>query len=72
LHFSSSDYIYKVEDSQAKCLNCPADENEYNDVENGKTEVITNENDSTDLVNVKINDKSVSEVESSGGSVFKK
>jgi phage shock protein PspC (stress-responsive transcriptional regulator) len=72
LHFSSSDYIYKVDDSQIKCLNCPADENEYNDVENGKTEVITNENDSTDLVNVKINDKSVSEEESSGGSVSKK
>jgi phage shock protein PspC (stress-responsive transcriptional regulator) len=71
LHFSSSDYIYKVEDSQVKCLNCPADENEYNDVENGTTEVITNENDSTDVVTVKVNGKTVSKEESSGGSVSK-
>lgn len=32
LHYSSDNYIYKVENSQIKCLNCPADENEYNDV----------------------------------------
>jgi phage shock protein PspC (stress-responsive transcriptional regulator) len=64
LHFSSSDYIYKVEDSQVKCLNCPADENEYNDVENGTTEVVTNENDSTDVVTVKINGKTVIETKS--------
>jgi phage shock protein PspC (stress-responsive transcriptional regulator) len=64
LHFSSSDYIYKVEDSQVKCLNCPADENEYNDVDNGTTEVITNENDSTDVVTVKINGKTVIETKS--------
>ena len=64
LHFSSSDYIYKVEDSQVKCLNCPADENEYNDVENGTTEVITNENDSTDVVTVKVNGKTIIETKS--------
>ncbi|MFV8342247.1 PspC domain-containing protein [Flavobacterium sp. XS2P39] len=38
LHFSSDNYIYKVQNSQIKCLNCPADENEYNDVENETTE----------------------------------
>ena len=64
LHFSSSDYIYKVEDSQVKCLNCPTDENEYNDVENGTTEVITNENDSTDVVTVKVNGKTIIETKS--------
>jgi hypothetical protein len=42
LHFSSDDYIYKVDKSQVKCLNCPADENEWNDVSD------TNEEDSTD------------------------
>jgi len=31
MHFSSNDYIYKVESNQVKCLNCPKDENEYND-----------------------------------------
>ncbi len=34
LHHSSDDYLYKVTDNQVKCLNCPADENEHNDVEN--------------------------------------
>ena len=38
LHFSSDSYIYKVDDSQVKCLNCPEEENEYNDVENDSTQ----------------------------------
>ncbi len=33
LHYSSDNYTYKVDESQVKCLNCPAYENEYNDVE---------------------------------------
>ncbi len=33
LHYSSGKYTYKVEETQVKCLDCPADENEYNDVE---------------------------------------
>ena len=36
LHHSSSDYIYKVGSTQVKCLNCPIDENEYNDIENNQ------------------------------------
>jgi hypothetical protein len=64
LHSSSDDYIYKVDENRVKCLNCPADENEYNDVENGTTEVITNENDSTDVVTVKVNGKTVIETKS--------
>lgn len=38
MHYSSDNYIYKVESSQIKCLNCPADENEYNDVEINNTD----------------------------------
>jgi phage shock protein PspC (stress-responsive transcriptional regulator) len=38
LHYSSDNYIYKVESSKIKCLNCPANENEYDDVENDSTE----------------------------------
>ena len=53
LHYSSDNYIYKVENSQIKCLNCPADENEYNDVDSDT------ENDSTD-VTVTINNDGVS------------
>lgn len=36
LHYSSDNYIYKVSESQVKCLNCPSEENEYNDVENNE------------------------------------
>ena len=32
LHHSSDEYIYVVGNSQVKCLNCPADENEFDDV----------------------------------------
>ena len=38
LHYSSNDYVYKVENSQVKCLNCPPDENEYNDIDNQELE----------------------------------
>lgn len=66
LHFSSDDYIYKVDDSKIKCLNCPADENDYNDVEGVNSEEInvTNENDSTDVVTVKVNGKTIIETKS--------
>ena len=63
-HFSSDDYIYRVDNSQVKCLNCPSDENEYNDVEGGvDTEDInvSDENDSIKTVTVKINGKVVTE-----------
>ncbi|MGL2964335.1 PspC domain-containing protein [Flavobacterium sp. RSB2_4_14] len=63
LHHSSDDYIYKVDTNQVKCLNCPPEENEYMDVE-GTTEVITSENDSTDIVTVKVNGKTVTETKS--------
>lgn len=63
LHFSSKDYIYKVENAQVKCLNCPAEENEYNDVEGVDSEEInvTSENDSTETVTIKVNGKVVTE-----------
>lgn len=67
LHFSSKDYIYKVGDSQVKCLNCPPEENEYGDVENGvDTEDInvTNENDTVKTVTIKVNGKVVTETKS--------
>jgi hypothetical protein len=34
LHYSSDKYSYKVGNSQIKCLNCPDNENEWDDVEN--------------------------------------
>ena len=38
LHYSSSDYIYKVESNKVKCLNCPPNEDEYDDVDNQELE----------------------------------
>jgi phage shock protein PspC (stress-responsive transcriptional regulator) len=32
LHHSSDKYLYKVFDSKVQCLDCPADEDDYNDV----------------------------------------
>lgn len=49
LHYSSSNYIYKVSSSQIKCLNCPEEENEWNDVES-----------KDDSANVTINEEGIS------------
>jgi phage shock protein PspC (stress-responsive transcriptional regulator) len=38
LHYSSDNYTYKVDDSKVKCLNCPAYEDEYNDVDDSGIE----------------------------------
>jgi len=35
LHYSSDTYLYQVEESQVKCLDCPLTENEFGDVETG-------------------------------------
>jgi hypothetical protein len=67
LHYSSGKYTYKVEETQVKCLDCPADENDYNDVEgNIQSEEINiiDENDSTETVTVKINGKVITETKS--------
>ncbi|MDR6843815.1 PspC domain-containing protein [Flavobacterium granuli] len=46
LHYSSDNYTYKVEGSKVKCLDCPADENEHNDVDESDNEsnITINEN----------------------------
>ncbi len=59
LHFSDKDYIYKVVDSQVKCLNCPADENEYNDVDTNNIETNISGNDSVIKTTVKVNGEKV-------------
>jgi len=38
LHHSSDTYLYKVGENQVKCLDCPADENEFNDIDNDAEE----------------------------------
>ncbi|MBY0486339.1 MAG: PspC domain-containing protein [Flavobacteriaceae bacterium] len=58
IHYSSSNYIYKVGESQVKCLNCPADENEHGDVETEDVNV-TEDNDSIKTISVKVNGKEV-------------
>ncbi len=74
LHFSS-DYTYQVDATKVKCLNCPPEENEWNDVDGGDekdstaTSVILNKNgilikkdnkeDSREVKSVKINDDGI-------------
>ena len=57
LHYSD-EYIYKVDESKIKCLNCPEYENEHGDVLTEDVNVIE-ENDSIETVSVKINGKEV-------------
>jgi phage shock protein PspC (stress-responsive transcriptional regulator) len=33
LHYSSDNYLYQVFESKVKCMDCPADEDEYNDAD---------------------------------------
>ncbi|MGK4569140.1 PspC domain-containing protein [Flavobacterium sp. 3HN19-14] len=64
LHFSSDKYIYESGDSKIKCLNCPAYENEHNDVD-VKTETTTTESDTAQTTIVKVNGEVIS-IQTSG------
>lgn len=62
MHYSSDNYLYKVGETKIKCLNCPADENEHNDVDSDiKTEDIEliNGTDSSKTISVKVNGKEI-------------
>lgn len=52
LHFSSDEFIYKMGSSQVKCLNCPEEENEWNDVENNENTISEKDSITTTTVNV--------------------
>jgi len=52
LHTSSDEYIYSVKDSQVKCLNCPEEENEFDDIETDSIDKIE-----TTTVSVKVGGK---------------
>ncbi|WP_264531218.1 PspC domain-containing protein [Flavobacterium sp. N502540] len=58
LHFSGN-YNYKVAGSRVKCLNCPAEENEYGDEYDDTTEESVMENDTVDEVSIKVNGKEI-------------
>ena len=65
MHYISGDYVYEVGQSKIKCLNCPANENEHDDV-NVQTEDINEEQgDSTKIVTVKVNGKEILRTETS-------
>lgn len=54
LHFSNDNYIYQTRENKVFCLNCPPEENEFNDVE-------WNENveDTLKSISIKINDEEI-------------
>ena len=64
LHYSSEDYLYRVDTDKVRCLNCPPDEDEHNDVID--TEEIEQVNDSTDRVTVKVNGVEIIKEKKSG------
>ena len=64
LHYSSEDYLYRVDTDKVRCLNCPPDEDEHTDVID--TEEIEQVNDSTDRVTVKVNGVEIIKEKKSG------
>ena len=60
MHYSSDQYTYKVGEKQVKCLDCPADENDYNDIEDNEG-ININADDSTKTVTVKVGNKTIIE-----------
>ena len=51
LHFSGDNYVYKVGKNQVKCTNCPADEDEYGDVEGIEKNDMKSDSTSTLILN---------------------
>ena len=58
LHFSGN-YNYKVEGSKIKCLNCPEDEDDHDDVDYDSNDTTRIDNDTVKEVSIKINGKEV-------------
>ena len=56
LHHSSDRYIYSVGDSQVKCLDCPIEENEYDDIDSEDPDSVE-----TTTVSVKVGGKELIE-----------
>lgn len=59
MHYSSGDYVYKVGDSKIKCLNCPANENDYDDMDIQTEDINEVQGDSVKTVTVKVNGKEI-------------
>lgn len=55
-YYGPEGYKYKVNNSELKCLNCPTDENEYNDVKGGTVNVVS---DSIITTTIKVNGEEV-------------
>jgi phage shock protein PspC (stress-responsive transcriptional regulator) len=58
LHFSSDKFTYKMEDEKVKCIDCPTEENEFNDVKI-EGEFKEENADTVKSVSIKINGKEV-------------
>jgi phage shock protein PspC (stress-responsive transcriptional regulator) len=56
LHYSSSDYLYRVDSQKVKCTNCPPEENDDNNVNGG---ISINVDEDSTSTQVSINEKGV-------------
>jgi hypothetical protein len=55
-HYNADSYLYFVDENQVKCITCPSDDNEYNDVENNSETIDTT---ITTTTSVKVNGEEV-------------
>ena len=58
LHYSSDDYLYQMNENKVNCLDCPADENESENVDMDTIEN-TSVNDTVVTTTVKVNGETV-------------
>jgi hypothetical protein len=49
LHYSSSDYLYRVDSQKVVCTNCPPEENDDNDVNGGISINVDEDSTSTEV-----------------------
>jgi len=49
LHYSSSDYLYRVDSQKVKCTNCPPEENDDNNVNGGISINVDEDSNSTEV-----------------------
>lgn len=63
LLYENDQYIYQVGDTQVKCLNCPNDEENPEDIDAEEVSIV-HENDSTEVTTTKVNGKIIIETKS--------
>ena len=59
MHYSSGDYTYKVGETKIKCLDCPVNENDHDDIDIQSENINEVQGDSVKTVTVKVNGREI-------------